>query len=90
MNNRGQVAIFTLMLFIVIVILALAFSPVIKQITEEARSPTSDTALGLDCSNTSISDFQNAGCVSVDLLNPYFFWGLLGIAGIIIGAKIIT
>lgn len=90
MNNRGQVVVFTIMLAIVILILALAFAPVLKQFTEEARAPNTDSSVGLDCANSSISNFDKAVCTSIDVSQSYFFWGLLGIAGVVIGARLLV
>ena len=88
MNNRGQVFFYTLMLGVIIIVLALALSSPVKQFVDSARGPSSDTAVGLDCGNTSISDFNKSQCLLTDLATPYFFWGLIGLAGVVIGAKI--
>lgn len=84
MNNKGQVVIFTLMLSIVIIILALAFAPVLKQSVEDARNPDS-----LDCSNTSISNFDKLGCLSTDASLFGFIGIAIFLAGSIIGARVI-
>ena len=89
MNKKGQVIFFTLMLAIVIIILALAFAPVIRQFVDEARQPSSDTQIGLDCNNPGISDFDKANCVAIDFYNPYFIGMLIGVAGAIIGARVL-
>ena len=89
LNKRGQVMFYTIMLSVVVVIIALAMTPVVKTFVDDARNTTTDSRQGLDCANTSISDFQQAQCVMVDLATPYFFFAFLGIAGIIIGAKVI-
>lgn len=89
MNSKGQLIFVTLMIAATVIILALAMAPAIKQSSEVSMSPSSDTNVGLDCSNQSISDYDKANCVMVDLALPYFFWGLLGLAAIIIGAKVI-
>ena len=88
LNNRGQTVFYTLMLMIVVVVLALAIVPVVKSFVDDARSPTSDTAVGLDCNNETISDYQKGQCMLTDLATPYFFFGLLGIAALVIGAKV--
>ena len=89
MNNNGQVAIFGLMLMIVIVILALNFAPVLKEITDTARNDSTSTSIGLNCSNPNISDYDKAGCTSTDLV-PFVFVGvLIFIAGAVAIAKIV-
>ena len=87
MNKSGQTVFYTFMLAVVIVILALAFAPTLKSFTDSARAPSSDTAIGLDCSNATISNFNKANCMVTDLTLPYFIIGLVAIAGIVIGAR---
>ena len=88
MNDRGQVFFVSLMLAVCFLILALAFAPVIKQFTDSARNSTTETQVGLDCGNTSISNFDKANCLFVDSFNPYFVGFLILFAGAIIVAKI--
>lgn len=88
MKRRGQVFFLTLMIAIVFIILALAFAPVTKEFTDTARNPTTDTSVGLDCGNSSISNFDKASCVFVDMFNPYFTGFLIFMAGVIIAAKV--
>ena len=89
MNAKGQVFLLTLMIAIIFILFGLAISPAIKQFTDSARNASTDTQVGLDCANNSISDFNKANCIAVDLYNPYFVGFLIFIAGAIIGAKII-
>jgi hypothetical protein len=84
MNKGGQVIFYTLMLAVVIVILALAIAPVLKSHNEQVMSEDN-----LNCSSSLISDYQKAQCKLVDWSFPYFFFGLLAIAGIVLGAKIL-
>jgi type IV secretory pathway protease TraF len=90
MNGKGQVFFFTLMLAVVVIVLALALATPIKQSVDTSMNATINDDVGLDCSNTSIPPFQKGQCVLTDLTTPYFFYGLIGIAGIIIGARLIT
>lgn len=87
MNNNGQVVFFALMLGICIIIVALGIIPVLKTFVDDARAPTSDTAVGLDCNNETISDYQKGQCMITDVSLPYFFLGLIAIALLVIGAK---
>lgn len=89
MNSKAQVFFVTMMIALVFIILALAFAPVIKQFSDTAREPTSDTNVGLDCNNEYISNFDKANCLFVDYMNPYFVGFLIFSAGAIISAKLI-
>ena len=88
MNNRGQMVFYLMMLAVIVIILAIALANPLKEFVNDARAPSSDTAVGLDCNNSTISDFQKAQCTLTDLSLPYFIIGLVGLAGIIIGAKL--
>ncbi len=88
LNTKGQVFFYTLMLGIVIVLLALAFADPLRETIDTARAPSTGDSVGLDCGNSSISDFDKANCTMVDLGLPYFFWGMLALAGLVIGAKV--
>lgn len=77
MNKQGITFFLTMMLGLTIIILGLALVPVIKDFNEDARNTTTlDGADGLDCNNSSISDFQSAACLSNDI-TTYGFGGLL-------------
>lgn len=89
MNNKGFTFFLTLMIGIVILILALAFTPVLKEFSDNARNSTSTNSIGLDCSNSSINDYNKASCLYVDYLPPFFAGFLIFIAGAIIVAKVI-
>lgn len=90
MNKQGVAFFLTMMLGISIIILGLALVPVIKDFNEDARNTTTlDGAGGLDCNNTSISDFQSAACLSNDV-TTYGFGGLLIAIGLaVIVGKVI-
>lgn len=87
-NRRGQAAMVTTMIAVVFILLALAFAPVIKQFVDSARGPTTETQVGLDCSNSSIDDYAKANCVATDSLMPYYIGFMIFGAGAIIGAKL--
>ena len=87
LNDKGQVFFFALMLGVVIIILALAFAPVLKSFNDEARNVSSDTRVGLDCGNQSISDFNKAQCTIQDISLPYFIIGVIALGGIVLTAK---
>ena len=85
MNKKGQVIFYGFMLGIVVIVLALALAPPVKEFIDDARNTTT----GMDCGNSSISDFDKAACIAVDLNGWYFIGGLIMIGGIIIGARIL-
>ncbi len=89
MNKKGSLLIYGLMLGLLIMVLALALAPVVSQLTESARNETVGDIMGLDCENTSISNFDKATCIATDLTLFYFIGGLIFIAGTIVTAKII-
>jgi len=88
MNKSGQ-AFYFLMIGIVVIILALAFAPVLKAFTDDARGNQTTTHEGLNCDNIT-SDWQRGNCFAADTVLPYFTFGMIGIALAIIGAKIIS
>ncbi len=90
MNRIGQLFFFTLMLAVVVIILMLALAPIVLEFTSDARNATiNGQTTGLDCGNSSISDFDNAACIVTDLTLPYFIGILLAIGGAMIGARLI-
>lgn len=97
MSHKAQATALVFMLALVVVILAIAFAQPINETTTSAMSDNAtdvygleaEAGHGLDCSNSSISDFQKAGCWVTDIGQAYFFWGVLAFAGVIIASKII-
>lgn len=89
MNNKGQIIIVTFMIGLVVAILALALAPAVKQFTDDARNESTDSSIGLDCDNDSISNFKKAGCVATDITLPYFVGFLLLLAGAIVTGRLI-
>jgi flagellar basal body-associated protein FliL len=87
MNKKGIVSIVLIMLGVVIVIFAIAVSPVIRVFTEDARNESSGDKTGLNCSSNLISDYDKATCLSLDLYNPLFIGILIGMVGIIFAAR---
>lgn len=89
LNKKANVTIYGIMLALTIIILALALAGPIKESTDSARNATDGDTIGMDCDNSSISDFQKAACVATDINLFYFVGGLLFLAGVIISARII-
>ena len=91
MNKSGQVMIYGVMLGLVVIILAMALAPSIKQNNDNIRNTTYDSGVsnGLDCSNTAISNFDKATCIAADM-NLFIFVGGIILVGIaVITAKIV-
>jgi hypothetical protein len=88
-NKKSQTMIYGLMLGLIIIVLALALAPPVSQFTNSARNVTEGDTIGLDCTNSSISNFDKATCVVTDLNLFYFIGGLIFIAGAVIVAKIV-
>ena len=90
LDSKGQVVLFALMVAVVLILLAIAFAPVVKVFVDEARNSSSETSVGLDCGNESISDYDKANCVAVDAFNWYWFAFLIGLAGaVVVGRKLL-
>lgn len=88
-NKKGSVMIYSIMLAVVVIILALALAPVGKTFINSAMNNSVGDTIGLDCNNDSISNFDKATCVITDFSLFYFFGGLIFIAGILITGRII-
>lgn len=89
MNLKGSVTFYGFMLGLVILILALALAPSVTEFSSNAQNETYQGNPALNCSNTSISNFDKAACYAVDL-NPFYFIGsLIFIAGAIISARFV-
>ena len=88
-NKKGQVVMYGLMIGIVVIILALSFIPSIDEFVSNARNQTSEFGTGLDCSNSSISNFDKSTCLASDLSMPIFIGILIFIGGAVITVKYI-
>jgi hypothetical protein len=88
MNNKGSVVIYTMMIGILIIILALALAPAVQETISNGMNASSENSIGLDCNNESISNFNKAACVGSDLTLFYFIGTLIFIGGLIITAKV--
>jgi len=90
MNENGQVFFYTLMIGILVLVIALSLAGPVRDTVDSARNQTTDEGqIGLDCTNSSISDFDKAACIVSDLTIFHFIGGLIFIAGSIITARLI-
>jgi len=89
MNKRGQLVIYAFSIGVVILVLALALAPSVREFVDDARNATVGDTIGMDCGNESISSFQKAGCIASDLTIFYFIGTLIFMAGAIMGAKVL-
>jgi len=89
MNKSGSVVVYTLMLGMIIIILALALAPPVQDFIDGAMNESSGDTQGLDCNNESISNFDKAACVSIDISLFYFIGALIFIGGLIITSKVV-
>lgn len=89
MNKQGQVWAYGLMLGLVIIVLAMALSPPLNDFTKTAMNQTTGDTIGLDCTNSSISNFQKGACVVTDFSIAYFIGGIILIGGTLVLAKIV-
>lgn len=89
MNKKASVVIYSLMVGLVILILAIALAPAGKQVMDDAMNASTSDFIGLDCDNDSISNFDKATCVVTDFSLFWFFGALICIAGAVVGGRII-
>jgi hypothetical protein len=88
MNDKGSYVIYTFMVGMVVLLLALALAPAISDFTQDAMNVTDGDDIGLNCSYTAnISNFDRAACIAVDLSLFYFIGFLICLAGAIVTAK---
>lgn len=88
MNKSGSMRIYGLMLGVTIIILALALAPAGQEFIESAMNSSSTDHVGLDCNNSTISNFDKATCAVTDYSLFYFFGGLIFIGGAVVTARI--
>lgn len=80
MYRKGFAFFLMFMIGICIIIIGLAFAPVVNEFNDDARNTTTqDGASGLDCANSSISDFQSAACITNDITSASFVGFLLAL-----------
>ena len=89
MNNRGSVVIYGMMVGLLVILLALFLAPSISEFTRDAMNQTDGDNYGLDCDNSSVSNYIKATCVATDLTLFYFIGAVTLIGGAFFTMKII-
>jgi hypothetical protein len=82
LTKKGQVIFYGFMLMVTVFILILALTYPVKEATTNART-------NMNCSSSTLSDYDKAACTEIDLTLPYFIVGVLAIGGVMLGAKVI-
>lgn len=83
MNTKGQVIFYSFMIAICVLILALAFAPIMKQFVDDARGD-------MDCTNApDLTKFDQLACLAVDVQIFYFIGALIFMCGSIIAARVV-
>jgi hypothetical protein len=82
MNNKSQVLFYTLMLSTLILVLALSLAKPVKEAVTQTRSD-------MNCSDPTISEYDQATCYGYDILLWFFILLLIAIGFVVLGAKII-
>lgn len=80
MNNKGAGLLIAIVIAVMIFAAGMLFMNFIKDDVTSAR-------LGMDCTNSTISDGAKVTCLGIDIVIPYFILGILSSAGGIIVAR---
>jgi hypothetical protein len=88
-NKKGSVLIYSIMVGLVVIILALALAPAVSESIGTARNASVGDTIGLNCTSGLISNFDKAACVASDLTIFYFISALIFIGGAIIVSRVI-
>jgi hypothetical protein len=67
----------------------LALAPATRQVSDNARLPSANDTIGLDCGNSSISTFDKTTCLVTDVSPFYFIMALVFVAGAVVTARIV-
>ena len=89
---KGQASAVAFMVAIVILLMALAFAPVVNEITTKSMNESSaelGEVGGMNCTSTYISNSQKAVCWTMDITQSYFIIGLIALGGVVIAARIL-
>lgn len=91
MNNRGQLTTFfvTLMIGLVVIIIAMAFAPLLQQMITGAAQNSTSTTLGLNCTSP-VDSYRQGTCMISDISLPAFIGALIFAGGAIIGARLLV
>ena len=81
-NNKGFTFLLVLMLSVTFFVIGLALAVPLTEIINEKMTEQS-------CA-TATDSFIKAGCVIMDLMTPTFIGVIFGVAGAIVGAKVLV
>lgn len=83
MNKKGQMANYALvlMLAVVVIILGMSMAKPLNDANNESRT-------NMNCTGTT-DDFVSAGCLINDIGQAYFIGGIIALAGVIVGARVL-
>ena len=89
-NKKAQSTQYAMafMIAVCLIIFGLAWAKPVNQLITYGMNTTSSIG-GMDCDNSSISDFTKAACITSDISQSYFIGGIMAIAGLVIAARII-
>ena len=88
MNKKGLVGILGLMIGIVVIIMAFSLAPLGKEVVEDTMNQTNGDTFGLDCNNSTISNFDKATCAVTNFSLFAFFGALIFIGGAYVMARV--
>ena len=75
MNNKASALFVGFMIMMTILVLVLGMAAPVKNFVDVARNATN-----MDCDNPTISNFDKAACVTIDMGTFYFIAGLIALA----------
>lgn len=81
-NKKGQVLFYTLMLATLILVTILTLSKPTKEIINNTKT-------SMDCTNSSISEYDQASCYGYDIMLWFFICLGIALVFVVLGAKIV-
>ena len=80
-SKRASVLLYTMMLGLLVILLALFLAPGVQDFTTQAMTD-------MNCSSSLISNYDKATCTVIDLNLFYFIGALIFIGGLIVTARV--
>ena len=93
MNEKGFAGLLTIMIAVTIIVTILALVTPLYITTTGIRGENNtlvgnEANTGLNC-NTTTDDYVSGACIISDLFSPFFVAIVIGLAGLIVGAKVV-